>query len=131
LVTGDHLLEFALSFADPQSLTINSIAISLPRTGSGINSGSFTSADSTVKLSVSSQYGKRIRRTVRVDHSKYATDPTNSALQVPRSMSVYAVVDTPLQGYSTTEAKQVCDALFAYLTASTGAKVTQLLGGEN
>lgn len=120
-----------MSFADPQSVTINAVPISLPRTGSGINSGTFTAADSTVKLSVSSQYGKRIRRTIRIDHSKYATDPTNSALQVPRSMSAYAVVDTPLQGYSTTEAKQVCDGLFAYLTASSGARVTQLLGGEN
>jgi hypothetical protein len=30
-----------------------------------------------------------------------------------------------------TELKQVVDALTAYLTASTGAKVTSILGGES
>lgn len=46
-------------------------------------------------------------------------------------MSTYLVVDTPVTGYTVAEAKQIVDALTAYLTASTGARVTQLLGGEN
>jgi hypothetical protein len=46
-------------------------------------------------------------------------------------MSVYVVVDVPIQGYTVVEQKQIVDALTAYLTASTGARVTQLLGGEN
>jgi len=120
-----------MSFADPQSVTINAVPFTLSRTGSGINSGSFASNDGTVKMSVSSQYGKRIRRTARIDHSKFATDPTNSALQVPRSLSVYMVCDVPLQGYSVTEQKQIIDAFTAWLTASSGAQVTKLLGGEN
>jgi DNA-binding winged helix-turn-helix (wHTH) protein len=45
-------------------------------------------------------------------------------------MSVSVIVNVPKQGYSVTEQKQVVDALVAYLTASSGAKVTQLLGGE-
>jgi len=50
---------------------------------------------------------------------------------VKSSMSCTLVVDTPVNGYSVAEAKAVVDALVAYLTASTGARVTQLLGGEN
>jgi hypothetical protein len=46
-------------------------------------------------------------------------------------MSFYVVADTPVTGYTVAEQKQVVDALVAYLTASSGAKVTQLLGGEN
>lgn len=46
-------------------------------------------------------------------------------------MSTYIVVDTPTDGYTLAEAKQIVDALVAYLTASSGARVTQLLGGEN
>jgi len=46
-------------------------------------------------------------------------------------MSSYLVVDTPVNGYTVAEAKAVVDALVAYLTASSGAKVAQLLGGEN
>jgi len=120
-----------MSYADPQSVTINAIANSLARTGSGINSGSFSTADSTVQLFVSSQYGKRQRRTARLQHSKYATDPANSALMVPRSLSTYIVVDTPLQGYSLTEQQQVVAGFLAWLTASSNAAVTKLLGGEN
>jgi len=47
------------------------------------------------------------------------------------SMSVQLVVDTPTVGYSVAEAKQIVDALTAYLTATSGARTTQLLGGEN
>jgi hypothetical protein len=46
-------------------------------------------------------------------------------------MSVYLVVDTPKTGYTVAEQKQIVDALTAYLTASSGARATQLLGGEN
>ncbi len=120
-----------MSFADPQSVTINAVANTLPRVSSGVNVGSFSKDDGTIKLSVSSQYGKRIRRTIRLDHQKYAVDPLISAQNVLRSMSVYVVADVPLQGYTLAEQKQIVDGLTAYLTASTGARVTQLLGGEN
>lgn len=120
-----------MAFADPQSVTINSVANSLPRVSSGVNVGAFSKDDATIKLGVSHQYGKRIRRTIRLDHQKYAADPLVSSTNVLRSMSAYIVVDVPLQGYTIAEQKQIVDGLTAYLTASTGARVTQLLGGEN
>lgn len=120
-----------MAFADPQSVTINAVANSLPRISSGVNSGAFQKDDGTVKLSVSHVYAKRTRRNIRLDHSKISTDPLNTAQNVKYSMSAYLVVDTPPTGYTVAEAKYVVDALVAYLTASSGAKVTQLLGGEN
>jgi len=45
-------------------------------------------------------------------------------------MAVYMVVDVPVNGYTVAEEKYLVDALVAYLTAGTGSKVTQLLGGE-
>lgn len=120
-----------MSFADPQSVTINAVANSLPRTSSGVNSGTFSKDDGTIKLSVSSAYGNRTRRTIRLDHSKIAADPFAANINVPVSMSCYIVADVPKSGYTLTEQKQIVDALTAYLTASSGAKVTQLLGGEN
>lgn len=116
-----------MSFADPQ--TINSV--SCPRVSSGINSGVFQSSDGTSKLSVSHQYGKRTRRTIRLDFSKIAADPLISSTNIKYSMSAYLVIDEPVTGFTVAEAKVQVDALVAYLTASTGAKVTQLLGGEN
>lgn len=120
-----------MAFADPQSVTINAIAKSLPRTSSGVNSGAFTKDDGEVALSVAHSYGKRTRRTIRVTHSKIAPDPLISSQNIKYSMTVYIVVDVPVTGYTVAEQKQVADGLTAYLTASSGARLTQLLGGEN
>jgi hypothetical protein len=120
-----------MSFTDPQSVTINAVANTLPRVSSGVNTGVFQTSDGNVKLSVSHAYGKRTRRTIRIDHSKVAPDPLISSTSVKYSMSTYVVVDTPVTGYTVTEAKQIVDALTAFLTGTSGARVTQLLGGEN
>jgi len=119
-----------VAFADPQSVTINAVANSLPRISSGVNTGSFQKDDTTVALSVSHQYGSRTRRQLRLDHSKIAADVFTSD-NTKYSMSAYIVIDVPTTGYTIAEQKQIVDALTAYLTASSGAKVTQLLGGEN
>ncbi len=120
-----------MAFADPQSITINAVATSLPRTSSSANSGVFTSNDGLIRETVSHAYGKRNRRTFRIDHSKVAADPFLSGVNTKYSMSAYVVVDVPVTGYTVTEAKQVVDGLMAALTASSGSKITQLLGGEN
>lgn len=120
-----------MAFSDPQSVTINAVANSLPRIASGVNTGAFQKDDGSVKLSVSHSYAKRTRRTIRLDHSKIAPDPLISAQNIKYSMSAYLVIDIPVTGYTVAEAKQIVDGLTAYLTASSGARVTQLLGGEN
>jgi len=120
-----------MSFADPQSVTINAVAISMPRTSSGVNSGVFTSADGLTRLSVSHAYGKRTRRTIRIDSSKISADPLLPAQNIRLSSSIYLVADAPVAGFTNTELKQIADGFLAALTASSGAKITQLLGGEN
>jgi len=120
-----------MAYADPQSVTINAIANTLPRISSGLNSGVFRKDDSTVELSVSHAYNKRVRHVLRLDHSKIAVDPLIPTNSVPYSMSTYLVVDVPIVGYTVAEAKQVVDGLTLYSTASSGARITQLLGGEN
>ena len=119
-----------MAFADPQSVTINAVANSLPRVSSDKNAGSFQKDDGTVKLTVSHSYGARNRRTIRIDHRKIAPDVFTSDNR-EYSMSTYVVVDAPVTGYTNAEIKQIVDGLTAYLTASSGARVTQLLGGEN
>lgn len=116
-----------MAFADPQSIN----SVSCPRVSSGVNSGGFQSSDGLTQLTVSHTYGKRTRRTIRYTDSKIASDPLISANNIKYSMSAYIVVDTPVTGYTVAQAKAIVDALVAYLSASSGAKVTQLLGGEN
>jgi len=118
-------------FTDPQSVTINSVATSLPKVSSGTNASEYKTADGLAKLAISSQYGKRVRRMVRLDSSKIAADPLSAGQSLPVSMSAYLVVDVPLVGYTNAEQKYIVDALSGWLTASSGANVTKVLGGEN
>jgi hypothetical protein len=120
-----------MAFADPQSVTINAIANSLPRTSSGTNTGTFQKDDTTVALQISHNYAKRTRRVMRLTHNKVATDPLVPTINTPYSLSVSLVVDAPKVGYTVAEQKQIVDGLVAYLTASSGARVTQMLGGES
>lgn len=120
-----------MSYADPQSITLNAVATSLPRTSSGANFGGFSSADRALQLDVSSSYGRRTRRTVRLNQSKISADVLIPTQNARSSMSVYMVIDHPVNGFTVTEQKYLMDALVAYLTAGSGSKVTQLLGGEN
>jgi hypothetical protein len=46
-------------------------------------------------------------------------------------MAVYVVIDTPETGYTIAEQKQIVDGLTGYLTASSGANVTKIIGGES
>ncbi len=120
-----------MAITDPQSVTINAVAVSLPRTSSAVNGGIFTSNDGLVQESVSHQYGKRTRRMFRIDHSKIAPDPLISSQNIKYTMSFYVVADVPVTGYTVAEQKQVVDGFIAQLNASSGALITKFLGGEN
>lgn len=120
-----------MAFADPQSITINAVPISLPRIGSTANGGTFQSLDGATKMRIEHSSGKRARHVLRVDVSKNSADPLNPTSNLPYTMGVYVVADVPLFGYSAAEQKQVGDGLTAYLAASSGAAWTRLLGFEN
>lgn len=119
-----------MAFSDPQTVTINAVAQTLPRTSMGPESGTFTKDDGNVKLRVSHTYGRRTRHQVRLDYQKVAPDPLISSTNVIYGMSCFLQVDVPKTGFTIAEQKQIVDALTAYLTASSGARATQLLGGE-
>jgi len=120
-----------VSFSDPQSVTVSGTAISLPRTSSGPSTGGFTSSDGLTQMVVSHQYGKRYRRMLKLTQSKISADPLVPSQNVKSTQSVWLATDTPVNGFTVAESKALVDALVAYLSASTGARVTQLLGGEN
>jgi len=119
-------------YADPQSVTISSVAISLPRTSQGVNGAEYTAADGLVKLTAQSTYGRRTRRVLRLDHSKISADVFVPAQNVKQSMSVYTVFDLPYAaGYTNAEALAVYAGYKAMIAASSDLLVTKLLGGES
>jgi hypothetical protein len=120
-----------MAFTDPQTITINAIARTLARVDVDPQ-GVFYSADGLSKETIGqATSGKdRFRRLIRFDDKKIAANPFDSSLNAYYNMGVYLVVDVPSVGYTVAEQKLVVDGFLAYLTASSGAKVTQLLGGE-
>lgn len=121
-----------MSFADPQSITISGVTTSLPRTSSGDGKSEYTSNDGLITLLASSNYGRRTRRTLRVNHSKIAADPLLSGVNKSYSMSAYFVIDAPpLVGYTTAEQLAVVTGLVTAMSATSYALTTKLLGGES
>lgn len=116
-------------FQEPQ--TINAVAMA--RTGVGLKSGEFQSSDGNAQLFIAHQITKaaRVQSRAKVSFSKVAADPLLANTNGRYSMSATLVVDRPLVGYTVAEAKVIVDAFVAWLSASTGAKITQLLGQEN
>lgn len=121
----------AVALTDPQSVTINAVAHSLPRVRTTDTGASYSNADGTVRLTASHTYGRRNRRTARVDFQKTAPDPLFPAQNTPFTMAAYVVVDVPKVGFTVVEQKQIVDALTAWLSATSGANTTKILGGES
>lgn len=120
-----------MSFDDPQTVTINAVDQVLNKTSSGDNTGVFSKDDQLVKMSVSHQYGKRTRRTIRLDHKKVAADPLATAQNLNYSMACYIVVDSPPFGYTPAEMKLIVDGFIANLNASSEENIVKFLGGQS
>jgi len=122
-----------VAFSDPQSVTIGTVpgAVSLPRTNTGSNVGTFTNYDSKTILKVQTNYGKRTRREARLDFSKIVTDPLISTTNVLVSGTVRINIDVPPTGFSAAEQKDLAVALLTWLTASTNANLIKVIAGEN
>lgn len=121
-----------MAFSDPQSVTISATPVSLPRTGSGLGTGTFGSSDGAYGIDVRHSYGKtRTRRTIGVSNKKFAADPLRPTDNKPVNATVRLVVDAPLQGYTPADLQAIIVGFLASLTAASNANLVKLLGGES
>lgn len=117
-----------MAFTDPQSVTVNSVAKSMPRIEVGAMNSVYRTADGVWQLRISHQTTKtRNRRMVRLDNTVIAADPL-TAVNSSQVAGVYLVVDEPKFGFDDTTLDYQVDALVAWLTAGNIAK---LLGSES
>jgi len=114
-------------FADPQSVTVNAVAQSLPAIERNGQSSIYQKDDGGYKLTISHAYGKRKRFTVRLDAQKIAADPLSSANNNLYSSSAYLVIDGPTVGYTNAELRDLSVALAGFCTS---ANLLKVLGGE-
>lgn len=114
--------------ADPQSVTINAVATSLPKTQAGPTSSVYASQDGTTKMTTKqNSTATRFRREVRLSQEKTSSDPVSSVNKIV-GCSVYLVIDEPkVAFFSDAEIGYLVDALKAWLTS---ANYNKVLGGE-
>lgn len=115
-------------FADPQSVTVNAVPVSLPKVNIDSSAATYRSADETLQMRISHQDVKgRKRRMVRLDQTVIAADPL-TAENASQKAGIYIVVDEPSFGFTDAQLDFLADALIAWLTS---ANIAKLLGGES
>jgi len=120
-----------MALADPQSITYDGTAISLPRTSSGDNSSTYKSADGAFTLSIKHQYGSTNRHLVKLTRQALvasATTPANNINVVP---SVHFVVTAPNQGVLVAELQKQLKSLGDLLSATSYAIANRVVAGES
>lgn len=117
-------------FADPQTVTISGSAKTLNRTGTSADGASYGTAARDHLVSIAHSYGRRTRHTIRLKVDTLVANPLVSGQNVSQSMTVSLTVDVPT-GYDTATAKAAVDGLLANLSATSGANITKLVGGES
>ena len=119
---------------DPQSLTYNGTATSLPLVSSGTMSRDYVSADGSLRLSISHVQTKagRWRRVIRVRHTKIAADPFTSGKNLSYDCSFSVIADMPSVGYTAAELDLVADSLLKWCTGSGSTAVfDRVVAGES
>lgn len=116
-------------FADPQSVTINAVANSLPRTGAKVvGGGSFTKADGNLNLEISHTAGSRLRHLVKLSLKKITADPLVPTQNIATTASAHIVVDLPRNGLTVAEVAQMAAGLSGWCTE---ANLTKVIAGES
>jgi hypothetical protein len=119
-------------FSDPIVLKVAGVNThTLPRTGVGPSSAVYTKDNDLIKTTISHQNGKRNRRLVKLDVKKVAADPLSTSVNKEYSCSIQFIIDEPTYGFDNTEMLVNAKLLTEWLTESSGANITKVLGGES
>ena len=115
-------------FADPQSITVNAVAKSLPAVSRGTDSSVYKMDTGDYTLTISkARTGSRKRFAIRVDARKIAPDPLVASNNVEYTSTVILSMNAPFVGYTNVEVKDIALALSAWATS---ANLLKVLGEE-
>nr|QDH89531.1 MAG: hypothetical protein H4Rhizo43412_000003 [Leviviridae sp.] len=123
-----------MALTDPQKFKeVAGTEVTAPRVSSGDFNSIYETSDGLNKLTLSTttSNSNRKRHLVRIDVEKLATNIYEESKKQAVSMSVYLVVDRPVNGYTVAEAKKLVEGLVGLLSASTYSLTEKVLGGES
>jgi hypothetical protein len=123
-----------MALTDPQKFKeVSETEVTAPRVSSGDFKSMYETSDGLNKLTVSTttSNNNRRRHLVRIDVEKLATNIYEESKKQAVSMSVYLVVDRPVNGFTVSEAKKLVAGLVGLLSASSYSLTEKVLGGES
>lgn len=110
-------------FTDPQVVTVNAVAQSMPRITVNGLSAIYQKSDESFKLTLSHQKSnKRIRSMARIDQRAVVADPLTSENDY-ETLTFYVVVDRPEVGFSQTQVDQLIAGLKTWLDSTASGKL--------
>jgi hypothetical protein len=115
-------------FADPQSVTVNAVAESMPRISTGDRTSTYRTSDGEFKLLISHSEGSRNRRTVRLTQEIVAEDPFTTGTNRSYVQHAYVVLDAPKVGFTITQQDNLAQGLVDYLS---DANIDKVIAGES
>lgn len=115
-------------FADPQSVTVNAVAQSMPRVEVKGLSAVYQKPDESFKLTISHQKSnRRVRSMARIDQRAIVPDPL-TAVNDYETLTFYCVVDRPEVGFTSTQVEQLIAGIKTWLDATA---IGRLYGQES
>jgi len=111
-----------MALSDPQSVTVNAVAQSMPRILVSGTSSTYAKSDESFKLTISHQKtaskgNRRIRSMARIDQRAIVPDPL-TAVNDYETLSFYVVIDRPEAGFSSTQTEQLITGFKTWLDAT-------------
>ena len=123
-----------MSLADPQVITVNSVAKSMPKVEYGPRSATYSMADGTFALRISHQAAKkkgsganRTRSLAAFTQKAVVADPL-TAVNDYDTVTAQFTIDRPEFGFTTTQIDQLVTGFKTWLSSGL---LAQMLGGES
>lgn len=122
-----------MALADPQSITFNGTAKTLPSIGSGPNSGSYRSPDGEFSIDVAHYYNKSNRaiHTTKLSRKVLTTNPLVPSQNMNILSHSTVTVNVPNNIVTVPEVTAILLAQAAWLTANSDEVATKICGGES
>jgi hypothetical protein len=116
-------------FADPLSVTYNTVAKSLPAIGRGDTASTYQLNDTGVvyTLTISHQFKTRNRVVARLQRTASSTDPLIPAQNILASATATVTLDFPTVGLTPVDAQSLGNALVGFLSS---ANLLKMANGE-
>jgi peroxiredoxin family protein len=106
--------------------------VTAPRISTGDKVSVYETSDGLNKLTISTQeINGRLRHLCRVDTSKLTTNIYEESKKQSVTTSVYLVIDRPENGFTVAECVKQIEGLFGFLSATSYANATKILGRES